>query len=139
MPGKVRFGVCLDESLLKRFDAEIGKKGYNNRSKAIGDLIRNWLIEESWKVEEKRGVGVISLLYDHDTRTTLDALIDLQHSYTSMVVASTHVHLDAHTCLEVVIVRGKISVIKKLADHFAPIRGVKQVKLTLTTEQVERA
>jgi len=136
MSQKVRFGVCLDENLLKKFDEEIQKKGYTNRSKAIGDVIRNWLIQEHWKMEERKGVGVISLLYDHEIRKTLDALVDLQHSYTNMVIASTHVHLDPHTCLEVIIVRGKLSLIRKIADHLAPIRGVKQVKLTLTTEEV---
>lgn len=138
MSPRVRFGVSLEKNLLRKFDEEIQKKGYTNRSKAIGDLIRGWLIEEHWKTEEKKGIGVISLLYDHEIRKTMDALVELQHNYTNMVIASTHVHLDHTNCLEVIIVRGKLSVIKKIADGLAPIRGVKQVKLILTTQEADQ-
>ncbi|RLE14013.1 nickel-responsive transcriptional regulator NikR [Candidatus Aerophobetes bacterium] len=134
MSQRIRFGVCLEGELVKRFDSEIKKKGYNNRSKAIGDIIRDWLIQEQLvKAEEKEGVGVITLLYNHEVRTTMDALVDLQHSYPHIVIATTHVHLDPHICLEVIIARGKLNTIKEIADHLSPIRGVKQVKLILTT------
>lgn len=132
MERRVRFGVCLEEELVKNFDSEIRKKGYRNRSKAIGDLIRDWLIQQRIVLEEKEGVGVITLLYDHEIRATTDALLDLQHLYAGKVVATTHIHLTHHLCLEVLIVKGMISQIKEIADKLSPIRGVKQVKLTLT-------
>ena len=40
-----RFGVSIEENLLKKFD-EINDESYNNRSEAIRDLIRNKIIEE---------------------------------------------------------------------------------------------
>jgi len=137
MAGRVRFGVCLEGELVKKFDQEIQKKGYNNRSKAIGDLIRDWLIQQKISLEGKQGVGVITLLYDHEVRATTDALLDIQHSYSGKIVSTTHIHLDPHICLEVLIVKGELSQIKEIADRLSPIRGVKQVQLTLTTHKLD--
>ncbi len=131
----VRFGVSLKNNLIKKFDEEIQKQGYNNRSKAIGDLIRNWLMQRKLNLKDEKGVGIITLLYDHEIKTTTDALLSLQHSYSNKVVTTTHIHLNSHTCLEVIIVRGRVIQIKKIADQLSPIRGVKQVQLTLTTTQ----
>jgi metal-responsive CopG/Arc/MetJ family transcriptional regulator len=41
--------------------------------------------------------------------------------------------LDHHNCLEVLIVRGKASVIRKIADELIAAKGVKHGKLTVTT------
>ena len=40
----VRFGVSISKELLEKFDALVVQKGYNNRSEAIRDLIRNQLV-----------------------------------------------------------------------------------------------
>ena len=49
------------------------------------------------------------------------------------VIGAGHVHLDHHNCLEVLIVRGKASVIRKIADELIAAKGVKHGKLTVTT------
>ena len=45
----VRFGVSLEEDLLKKFDDLISVRNYTNRSEAIRDLIRQELISRQWK------------------------------------------------------------------------------------------
>ena len=129
----VRFGISLEKSLLKGFDGLITKKGYASRSEAIRDLIRDSLVKEEWKYGNKETVGAISIVYSHDTRELSDTLNDIQHNFHSSVVSSLHVHLDHHNCLEVIIVKGKGSEIKKIADRLIGTRGVKHGKLSLTT------
>ena len=46
MPKISRFGVSLEEDLLRSFDRSIGDLGYANRSEAIRDLIRDHLIQK---------------------------------------------------------------------------------------------
>ncbi len=129
----VRFGVSIDDRLLKRFDELISEKGYINRSEAIRDLIRNALVEEEWRHEEDEIVGTVSLVYDHHTRELADKLTEHQHSHHEAIISSLHVHLDAHHCLEVVIMKGKASEIKRLADELIGTKGVKHGKLMTTT------
>ena len=122
MSDLMRFGVSLEKNLLRDFDRLIGGKQYANRSEAIRDLIRNSLVEDEWK-KGKDVAGAISLVYDHHKRELMDLIVDIQHNYQDMIIASQHAHLDHHNCLEVVIVRGKSGRIKLLADKLKAIKG----------------
>lgn len=133
MSETTRFGVSISDRLLKRFDALISEKGYVNRSEAIRDLIRNSLVEEEWGNEDEEAVGTVSLVYDHHTRDLADKLTEQQHSHHKDIVSALHIHLDAHHCLEVVVIKGKAKDIKKLADELIGTKGVKHGKLMTTT------
>lgn len=133
MSETVRFGLSMDGRLLKKFDRLIKKKGYPNRSEAVRDLIRNELVEEEWATEEKETAGTITLVYNHETRDLADRLTDLQHYFHLLIVSTLHVHLDEHNCLEVLVVKGRSSEIKKAADRLIGTKGVKHGKLTMAT------
>ena len=107
MSETIRFGISIDDRLLERFDELISAKGYVNRSEAIRDLIRNSLVEEEWAREDEEAVGTVSLVFDHHTRDLADKLTEHQHSHHKEIVSALHVHLDAHHCLEVVVLKGK--------------------------------
>ncbi len=128
-----RFGISLESPLLKKFDRLITKKGYASRSEAIRDLIRDSLVTEEWKSDNTETVGTITLVYSHDTRELNDILNDIQHHYHQLVISTTHIHLDGHNCLEVIIVKGKSEDIKVVADRLIGTKGVKHGKLTATT------
>jgi CopG family nickel-responsive transcriptional regulator len=128
----VRFGVSLDRDLLDRFDDRIARKGYTNRSEAIRDLIRDSLVEEQWDADEQT-VGTVTIVYDHRTRALVDKLTSLQHDYQHLIVSGMHVHLDHDHCLEVLVVRGKGSEIRQVADALIGTKGVKHGKLAMTT------
>lgn len=134
MPGVTRFGVSLDETLLTRFDRMIARKGYANRSEAIRDLIREALVREQWESGTGEAVGTITLVYNHDTRDLADRLTDLQHAHFSSIVSTLHVHLDAHHCLEVLVLRGKARDLKRIADRLIGTRGVKHGTFSATSE-----
>ena len=123
----------MDNRLLKEFDQMIAQKGYSNRSEAIRDLIRDQLVDATWKEEKKNVVGTITLVYDHEIRELADRLIDLQHQFYTRIISSLHVHLDAHNCLEVLIVKGTGRDVKHIAEKLIGIRGVKHGKLLTTT------
>jgi len=133
MADLTRFGISIDARLLDRFDQTIGDKGYVNRSEAIRDLIRSSLVEEEWARDDQEIVGTVTLVYDHHTRDLSDKLTDHQHSHHDEIVSALHVHLDAHHCLEVVVVRGKARQVKRLADELIGTKGVKHGKLVTST------
>ncbi len=128
-----RFGVSIDSQLIKKFDALIVRKGYTTRSEAIRDMIRDSLVEQEWETEDRDTVGTITLVYNHHTRELDHALTDMQHKSFHQIISALHVHLDAHNCLEVLVVKGKSSEIRKIADRLIGTRGVKHGKLTTTT------
>ncbi|MBI5445491.1 MAG: nickel-responsive transcriptional regulator NikR [Deltaproteobacteria bacterium] len=133
MSDVVRFGISADMRLIERFDALIAEKGYVNRSEAIRDLIRNALVEEQWARGDEETVGTVTLVYDHHTRDLADKLTEHQHARHDAIVSALHVHLDAHHCLEVVVVRGRAGEVKRLANELIGTKGVKHGKLVTTT------
>ncbi len=126
-----RTGVSLEEDLLQEFDRLITKRGYKNRSEAFRDLIREALLTETVH-SNKPVVGTLTLVYDHHTPNLSEKLTDAQHAAGASVLAATHVHLDHHYCLEVVIMKGKSKDLQELADHMLALRGVELGKLVLT-------
>ncbi|MGK2945632.1 MAG: nickel-responsive transcriptional regulator NikR [Desulfuromonadales bacterium] len=134
MTDLARFGISIDPRLLESFDQLITTKGYVNRSEAIRDMIRNALVEDQIeRADTTATVGTVTLVYDHHTRDLSDKLTEHQHSHHDAIVSALHVHLDAHHCLEVVIVRGTAAQIKRLADELIGTKGVKHGKLVLTS------
>jgi len=129
-----RFGISIHQNLLDDFDQLIADKGYDNRSEAIRDMIRNALVEDQVdRTDDAPTVGTVTLVYDHHTRDLSDKLTEHQHSHHDAIVSALHVHLDAHHCLEVVVVRGAAVQVKRLADELIGTKGVKHGKLVLTT------
>ena len=129
----IRFGISMDGTLLGKFDQLIARKGYTNRSEALRDLIRDSIVQSQWEAGSEETLGTITIVYSHHTRELSDVLNHLQHRYYKSIVSTTHIHMDEHNCLEVLIVRGKGEEIKRISDRLIATRGVKHGKLSLTT------
>jgi len=138
MQNIVRFGVSIDDKLLDKFDVLIAKKGYVNRSEAIRDLIRSMLVDEDISDPEAESIGTLSLVYNHHASELADKLNDLQHHSYKNIVSTTHIHLDEHNCLEVLILKGKTREVKAIADKLSSIKNVKNGQLTLTRAETEK-
>lgn len=128
-----RVGLSLDKRLLSMFDELIAGQGYSNRSEAVRDLIRTRLSEERLAKPSTEAVAGVFLVYDHHSTQLSGKLVELQHSHLLQVIASTHVHLDHHNCLEVIILKGKVGEIEKVANNMASLRGVKLSKVNVMT------
>jgi CopG family transcriptional regulator, nickel-responsive regulator len=133
MGNTVRFGISLDEKLLARFDQLMEQKSYSNRSEAIRDLIRAALVEERCGAEDQEAVGTVTLVYNHHVRDLSEKLTEQQHAHHDQIVSALHIHLDAHNCLEVLVIRGAVRAIRQIADELIGVKGVKHGKLVMTT------
>lgn len=131
-----RVGVSFEPELLEKFDKLIKTKGYTNRSEAIRDLVRKSIIEAEIETDDGDVVGTLTIIYDHDVGDVTDQLQHYQHFHLSDIVATTHVHMEKHTCLEVLVLQGKAKNVGKLADHIRAIKGVKHGDLVITKSSV---
>jgi CopG family nickel-responsive transcriptional regulator len=77
MSDLARVGVAIDADLLEKFDEQIGRRGYTNRSEAVRDLIRDSLIRENVSTPDAQVVGTLTLVYDHHVRQLADRLNEL--------------------------------------------------------------
>jgi CopG family nickel-responsive transcriptional regulator len=128
-----RFGVSIPADLVDAFDRLIEGKGYRTRSEAIRDLMRDVLVESEWESNAGEVVGTVTIVYNHEVREIARVLTQLQHQYLDAIVCTTHVHLDEHNCMEVLVVRGSAAEVQAIADKLISTRGVKHGKLVCTT------
>ena len=126
-----RIGISIESILLKQFDSLIEKQGYQSRSEAVRDLIRAQLSNEKIADPNADAVAAVVLVYDHHASKLTEKLITLQHSHILDVISSLHVHLDKHDCLEVIVLKGKVSQINKVGDNILSIKGVKLGRVNL--------
>ncbi|HEY6084136.1 MAG TPA: nickel-responsive transcriptional regulator NikR [Nitrospira sp.] len=130
----VRFGVSLDHHLLDDFDKVVKRRKYATRSEALRDLIRDQLVTQEWKSDaDHETVATVTFVYDHHVRDLTRKLTHIQHDFQGHIMAGMHVHLDHDHCLEVLVVKGRGSQIRKIADALVSVKGVKHGKLTMTT------
>ena len=136
MENIMRFGVSIEPDLLKKFDKVIRKKGYTNRSEAIRDIIRKNLIIEKNKDPNLESIGTLTMIYDHHAGNLTNRLLDMQHDHTNEIISTTHIHIDHHNCLEVLVLKGKTGNIQKLADKIKSLKGIKHGELVITESQI---
>ena len=134
-----RFSISMAAELVSQLDAMAKAKGYANRSQAVADMVRAQLVEHHAEKENQEIAGTVTLVYDHHKRAIQALLTDIQHDHQELIIATLHVHLDHHNCMEVLAVRGPANAIRKLADLLTVAKGVKHGKLTVTTTGKEFA
>jgi len=130
-----RIGVSIDSELLHRFDSFIADQGYDNRSEAFRDLIRDRLVGSAVVPGSALVVGTVTLIYDHHTRLLPEKLTDIQHENHEIIISTLHAHLDHENCLEVVVLRGKSRDVQKLADRLISTKGVQHGRLVMSSPE----
>ena len=62
--------------------------------------------------------------------------MDIQHEHHGNISSTIHLHLSLEQCLEVLIVSGKVSEVKDLTEELSGVKGVQQIKLTMTAGSI---
>ena len=126
-----RFGVSLDKDLLDKFDSRIKDQSYETRSKAISDLIKEYI--EADIINAKGTLaGAITFLYSHHNKELVSRLLEAQHDCHDIIVSMQHIHLDHDTCLEILAVRGDSDLVRSLYYKIKSLKGVKLATVSVT-------
>ena len=133
MSDLVRFSVSLEADLLEQFDRYCQEGRYATRSEAIRQLLRERLTDHAWESDAQDAAATLTLVYDHHRRNLADRLLQLQHDHSDKVVATTHVHLDHDTCLEVIILRGTAASLQRVAFELRGLKGIYKGQLVLAS------
>lgn len=130
----MRFSVAMPEDLLMRFDELVARRGLaKNRSEVVRDLVREALVEDECATPGRIVMGTLTIVYDHHAVDLQDKLHSIQHDFFENIVSTLHVHLDAHSCLEVVVLKGETGLVQSVANKILGTKGVKTGRLVLTT------
>ncbi len=69
-----RVTITLDDDLLETLDSLSQRRGYNNRSEAIRDILRSALAQEATQQHGTQGFAVLSYVYERKNASSPAAL-----------------------------------------------------------------
>lgn len=121
----VRTAVSLEPELLALLDGWVAERNCPSRSEAIRALIRKELADRTLTDPNSDALGVVALLYRHDTPNVLRRLTAAEHRWGEHVRSTTHVHLEGDACAEVVLLLGRRREIETAAEDLRGVKGVR--------------
>ena len=127
-----RVTISLDETLAREFDLHSAARGYQNRSEAIRDLVREAVGETRLITDPSaQCVANLSYIFNHHERSLAGRLLSMQNERHDLVAACTRVPLDHDHCMESLILKGQVSEVQAFADELRVERGVRFGQLNL--------
>ena len=133
MSSLVRFSVSLESDLLDRFDTYCKEGKFPTRSEAIRQVLHDTLTSHAFAQGAEDVAGTLTLIYDHHRPNLSQRLLDLQHRHGALIIATTHVHLEHDTCLEVIILRGSAASLVETAADLRGLKGIRTGQLVLAS------
>ncbi|MBK8256879.1 MAG: nickel-responsive transcriptional regulator NikR [Polyangiaceae bacterium] len=130
MSDLVRFGVAMERSLLNEFDERIATQGYENRSEALRDLVRDYLVRAAWEAGA-HVIATLTIVFRADARDAVARISEVELNASLGVVATLRVPLDEARALAVLTVRGRAADLGALAGNIGGMKGVLSCELTL--------
>lgn len=122
-----RVTITLDDDLLAAVDDRVASHGYQGRSEAIRDLLREGMREPVAQdlPADSTCIATLSYVYDHNARELSKRLTRTFHAHHDLTLATLHVHLDHGSCMEVSVLKGTTAEVRELAQHVTAERGVR--------------
>jgi len=122
--------LSLPKTLLDKVDEYIRQQGFANRSEVVRQALRSYM-SESKRLEELQGriTVIITLIYRREARR--GQITDLQHSYSDAVLTFLHTHVEADSCIEIIVARGAAQVLRSLIQALKSNKQISEVKVTM--------
>jgi CopG family nickel-responsive transcriptional regulator len=127
----VRFGVGIDENILRALDNFVVESSLPNRSQAIRHLVEKNLVEKKWQTNDLVA-GALVLLFDHHKGDVTVKSNEIQHDYYDVILSSQHFHLSHDNCLEIIALKGNANTLTELSDKLIGIKGIIHGKLIMS-------
>jgi CopG family nickel-responsive transcriptional regulator len=126
-----RFGVSLDEDLLKALDNYVSENSFSNRSQAIRHLIEKNMVEEKWKCDNIVA-GAVVLVFDHSKTEILKKSSDIQYEYKDVVLSVQGFYLNDFNYMEIIAVKGPSRRLTEISDKLIGMKGIQHGKLVMS-------
>ena len=134
-----RITISLDDDTAEALDAHVVELGYDNRSEAVRDLVREATSRRASRTSGQACIGILSYVFDHERRDLARKLTHTHHDHHALNLSTLHLHLDHEACLEVAVLRGTAAELRELADHISAERGVRLGDLRLIVQTMPKA
>lgn len=126
-----RFGVSLDEDLLKALDGYVVENNFPNRSQAIRHLVEKNIVEKKWMCNNIVA-GAVVLLFDPNKKDISNKISEIQQKNSDLVLSSQFFNLSPETFLAIIAAKGTANKLTELSDQLIGIKGIIHGKLVMS-------
>lgn len=126
-----RFGVSLDEDLLKALDEYVAENQFANRSQAIRQLVEKNIVEHKWKCDNVVA-GAVVLVFNAEKNEILNKSSELQMEYKDIVLSMQSFLIGSNNYLQIIAVKGPSRKLTEFSDRMIAIKGINHGKLVMS-------
>jgi len=118
----VTVSVSIPDDLVEQLDTCAAAHDYRGRSDIIREAVR-LLFEavEEYDFEGSELIGLVTVLFNYDTTSVEERLMDLRHEHDDLVEANVHNHVGS-CCLELFVLNGTL---EEISGIVGTIRAMK--------------
>jgi CopG family nickel-responsive transcriptional regulator len=122
--------LSIPKKLLNQIDQYAKQQGFANRSEIVRQALRSYL-SESRRLDELQGriTATITLIYQREARR--GQIMDLQHNYSAAILTFLHSHVEAGSCIEIIVAKGEAETIRALVQALRSNKQISEVKVTI--------
>jgi CopG family nickel-responsive transcriptional regulator len=128
----VRMSLSIPNDLAVNIEELVKKQGFDNRSQAIAEILRDALVEVRRKNPDEVMAGSLTLFLDEIRPELRNKLTLIQRSYLKEVVGTLGVLLEYNKRMEVWVVQGPVRRLEDLLFEVRQLKGVETGHLLLT-------
>jgi CopG family nickel-responsive transcriptional regulator len=122
--------LSLPKNLLDKVDEYIRQQGFANRSEVVRQALRFYM-SESRRLDELEGKVTVTITLIYRREAKRSQITDLQHSYSDAVLTFLHTHVEADSCIEIIVAKGDAQTIRSLVQGLKSNKQISEVKVTL--------
>jgi CopG family nickel-responsive transcriptional regulator len=126
-----RFGVSLEEDLLKALDEFVTENSFSNRSQAIRHLIEKNLAEHKWKCDNVVA-GAVVLVFNSQKREILKRSSEIQFDYSDVILSVQGFYINEVNYMEIIAVKGQSRRLTEISEKLISIKGIEHGKLVMS-------
>jgi len=130
MPTVDRFTVSLDTELLAAYDRFIAGRGYENRSEAVRDMIRDLLVADRLTTGREEVAAFLTFVCDHRVGDAFKRVRGLLRANAGMVSGWLNLPIDDHHDAMAVAFRGPSVRVRTTAEQVQTLRGISHSRLS---------
>jgi CopG family transcriptional regulator, nickel-responsive regulator len=127
-----RITVSMPEETFQLLDKLVSQRGFDSRSQAIAEMVRQQAAEHLSKVGAEVMAGALTLIYDEGKSALLREIARICREHIAEVISSQHILLEDEHVLEVILMQGPARTLRDITNQLVTCKGVKRAHLTLT-------
>lgn len=127
-----RITISMPEETFQLLDRLVNQRGFDSRSRAIGEMIHQQAAEHLSKIGTEIMAGALTLIYDESKSSLLRDLARVCREHVAEVISSQHILLEDDHVMEVILMQGPSRTLRDITNKLVTCKGVKRAQLTLT-------